>query len=413
MRLTKKIFLLTFLIFCLFQQLRAQTADDIFASARKTAFEEKNYPAAIALAKTALIKSPDYTEIRVFLGRLYTWSNKIDSARAEFAAVIAKQPTYDDAYVALGNLEFWENDTKKALDIANEGLKNVPSSESLKLLKAKLLTDLRDWQNAELLINEVIKNNPKQTEARALAARIRENSAPNKFGITYDYVYFDKQFNDPWHLLSVDYGRQTSIGPIIGRVNYANRFNGNGIQFEADAYPRLSNTFQAYVNIGYSPDLGVFPKYRAGFSLYANLNSGFELEGGFRLLRFNENTWIYTASLGKYYKNFWFNLRTYLSPATSMISQSFALNTRYYFGGADDYLSLGISTGISPDEQRNNVLVNATNYKLKSNGLSLGYRKSFNTFNIINLKASIENQEYRKDTKGNQLSLGIGYIRRF
>ena len=123
--------------------------------------------------------------------------------------------------------------------------------------------------------------------------------------------------------------------------------------------------------------------------------------------------WIYTASLGKYYKNFWFNLRTYLSPSTNALSQSFSFNTRYYFGGADDYLSLGLSTGLSPDEQRNNILVNASNYKLKSNGLTLGYRKSFKIFNVVSIKAAIENQEYLKDTKGNQFNIGLGYIRRF
>lgn len=405
--------LLTFLICILFLQVNAQNSDELFTSARKKAFDDKNYPGAIALAKEALEKSPDYNEIRVFLGRLYTWTDKQDSARVEFTKVIANQPTYDDAYLAFGNLEFWQDNSKRALEIANEGLKYSPNSEALQLLKAKILNDLKDWGNAEEIINIVIKNNPKQTEARALAARIRENSSKNKFGINYDYIYFDKQFSDPWHLLSIDYGRQTKIGSIIGRVNYANRFKGNGLQFEVDAYPRLSNIFQAYVNFGISPNSGIFPSYRGGFSLYANLDGGFEVEGGFRLLHFGNNTWIYTASLGKYYKNFWFNLRTYVTPSTDAISQSFALNTRYYFGGADDYLSLGLSTGLSPDEQRNNVLINATNYKLKSNGLTLGYRKSFKTFNIISLKAAIENQEYLKDTKGNQLSLSLGYMRRF
>ncbi len=413
MHFIKKFFLFSFLICCSIPFVKAQTADELFTKARNKAFEEKDYESAINLAKIALTKSPDYADIRIFLGRLYTWSKKPDSARIEFATVIAKQPTYEDAYVAYGNLEFWNNNTKRALEITNDGLKNISNSEAILLLKAKLLTDLNDWQNAETIIDQLIKNNPLQTEARALATKIRDNSARNKIGINYDYVYFDKQFDDPWHLLSVDYGRQTSIGPIIGRFNYANRFNGNGLQFEIDAYPHLSNTFQAYLNAGYSADLGIFPQYRAGFSLYANLPSSFELEAGFRFLRFTENTWIYTASLGKYYKNFWFNLRTYLSPSTDDLSQSFAFNTRYYFGGADDYLSLGLSTGLSPDEQRNNILVNASNYKLKSKGLTLGYRKSFKTFNVISLKAAIENQEYFKDTKGNQLSLALGYIRRF
>ena len=409
----KKIFLFLLLLFSFIEVTKAQTADSLFTAARKKAFDEKNYPAAIALSKIALIKSPDYADIRIFLGRLYTWSKKPDSARIEFITIITKQPTYEDAYIAYGNLEFWNNDTQKAIAIVNDGLKNIPNAEALLLLKARFLTDINDWQSAETIINQIIKNNPKQTAARALATRIRQNSARNKVGINYDYIYFDKQFDDPWQLVSVDYGRQTSIGSVIGRVNYANRFNGNGLQFEIDSYPRLSNTFQAYLNAGYSADVGIFPQYRAGFSLYANLPSSFELEAGFRFLRFTDNTWIYTASLGKYYKNFWFNFRTFLSPSTDALSQSFSLNTRYYFGGADDYLSLGLSTGLSPDEQRNNILVNTSNYKLKSNGLTLGYQKSFKIFNVMSFRASIENQEYFKDTKGNQLNISLGYIRRF
>lgn len=413
MHLAKKTFLLTFLLFFVLQIAKAQTADELFVSARKKAFEDKNYPGAIALAKTALTQSPDYADIRVFLGRLYTWSKKPDSARIEFNTIIAKQPSYEDAYIALGNLEFWNNDTKKAIQVVNSGLTNIPNSEALLLLKAKFLADLNEWENAETIVNQVIKNNPQQTEARALATRIRENSALNKLGINYDYIYFDKQFDDPWHLLSVDYGRQTKIGSIIGRVNYANRFNSNGVQFEVDSYPHLARNIQAYVNVGYSPDMGIFPKYRAGFSLYASLPLSFELEAGFRFLRSNDNTWIYTASVGKYYQDFWFNLRTFLTPSTNSLSQSFILQTRYYFGGADDYLNLSLSSGLSPDEQRNSVLINSSNYKLKSKGLTLGYRKLFRTFNIISFKAGIENQEYLKDTKGNQLILGLGYIRRF
>ncbi len=412
-QLIKKAFFFTLFLFSIVQVAKAQTADELFASARKKAFEEKNYPEAISLAKTALKNSPDYADIRVFLGRLYTWSKKTDSARIEFTTVIQKQPNYEDAYVAYGNLEFWNDDTKKAIQIVNDGLMKIPNSEPLLLLKAKLLTDLNEWQNAESIVTQIINNNPKQTEARALAAKIRENSALNKLGVNYDFIYFDKQFNDPWHLVSIDYSRQTSIGSVVGRVNYANRFNSNGLQFEVDAYPRLAKNLQAYVNAGYSSDMGIFPKYRAGFSLYASLPLSFEVEAGLRYLRFTDNTWIYTASVGKYYKNFWFNFRTFLTPSTNSLSQSFSLNTRYYFGGADDYLSIGLSTGLSPDEQRNNILINTSAYKLKSNGLALGYRKSFGVFNIINLKAAIENQEYLKDTKGNQLIIGLGYTRRF
>ncbi|MBB2145426.1 YaiO family outer membrane beta-barrel protein [Pedobacter sp. LMG 31464] len=400
------------LLFCI-TGVKAQSADDLFTLARKAAFDENNYPKAISLSKTALQGSPDYADIRVFLGRLYTWSKKPDSARLAFNEVISKQPAYEDAYVGLGNLEFWNDNSEKALDVVNTGLKNAPTSEPLQLLKAKVLNDLRRWQEADVVVSGVLKNNPTLTEARSLASRIKENSAKNKVSLSYDYIYFDKQFDDPWHLVSVDYGRQTKYGSIIGRVNYANRFNTNGYQFEVDAYPHISNTFYAYVSGGISNTAGVFPKYRAGFSLYANLPLSFEAEAGFRLLHFSDNTWIYTASVSKYYKSFWFNFRTYLTPSNNSVSQSYALTTRYYFGGVDDYFSLALGTGLSPDDNQNNVLLNSSTYRLKSNNISLGYRKSIKTFNVLMLKVGYDNQEYLKNTKGNQLDFGIGYLRRF
>ena len=60
------------------------SSDEMFVKARKLAFDDKNYPAAIALTKKALLKSPDYTDIEIFLGRLYTFTDKVDSARVVF-----------------------------------------------------------------------------------------------------------------------------------------------------------------------------------------------------------------------------------------------------------------------------------------------------------------------------------------
>ncbi|UTX49583.1 tetratricopeptide repeat protein [Chryseobacterium sp. MA9] len=56
------------------------TADELFVKARNTAFEQKDYTTSIALAKEALEKAPNYTDISVFLGRLYTWNKDLAAA---------------------------------------------------------------------------------------------------------------------------------------------------------------------------------------------------------------------------------------------------------------------------------------------------------------------------------------------
>ncbi len=408
----------TLIFFCLVLNItsRAQEygADELFSMARNAAFEEDDYPKAIKLAKQALDQSPDYTGIRIFLGRVYTWSKKTDSARVEFEKVLKDNPGHEDGSFAYGSLEYWNDNSKKALDIVNSGLEVHPDAENLLLLKAKVLRDLKEYKLAQEANSRLLKINPKNTEARSLSQRLTILSAKNQIGATYDFVYFDEQFDDPWHLASIDYSRQTKIGSIVARVNYANRFNNNALQFEVDAYPSISETFYAYVNAGFSDDAGIFPEYRAGFSLYANLPWALEAEAGFRLLGFDDQTWIYTASIGKYYKSFWFNFRTFLTPSNSSVSQSYSFMTRYYLGGADDFLSLRVGTGLSPDNQTNNILYNNGNqYRLKSDNIAIGYRKTLWSTNVLFIETGIQNQEYRQGEKGNQFTIGVGYLKRF
>jgi len=419
-RLLNRKYIFYFLFFATFfslQTLQAQenlTSDELFINARKAAFDEDNYPKAISLAKAALEKSPDYADIRIFLGRIYTWTDKVDSARVEFQKVLEKNKGHEDGTFAYASLEYWNDNSEKAKFLVNEGLEFHPESKDLLFLKAKIHNDLKEFSEANVTIEKLLKLKPNLSEARAFKEKIKNSSSVNQIGVTYDFVYFDKRFDDPWHLSSVNYGRQTKFGSVTARLNYANRFNSNGAQFELDAYPRISDVFYAYVSGGISKNDGIFPKYRAGFSLYANLPWALEAEAGFRMLKFSDETWIYTASIGKYYSNFWFNFKTYLTPSNSSVSQSFSLNVRYYLAGADDYLSFGIGSGLSPDNQANNILFNdGEAYKLKSSNIFIGYRKSFNTTNIIFIEAALERQEYRQNTKGNQYTLGIGYNKRF
>ncbi len=412
-----KLFPIILLLSVIFGAANAQTSvssDELFQQARTAAFDQKDYKNAIELSNQALTKSPDYADIHIFLGRVYAWSDKLDSARAQFKLVLAKHPDNDDASLAYGSLEYWNNNSPLALQLVNDGLKYHPKAKDLLLLKAKVQNDLKQYTDASTTIDTLLKTDPTNTEAHALDERVKDNAAKNKIGLSYDYIHFDKQFNAPWQLVSFEYGRQTDIGSIIAYVNYANRFNSDGVQYEVDAYPHISKTFYAYVSAGYSGNEGVFPKFRSGFSLYANLPASFEAEAGFRYLYFTGDTWIYTASIGKYYKNFWFNFRTYLTPSNSSISQSYSFHARYYTGGADDYLSLGLGTGVSPDDPKNVILLNnGNNYKLRSNNISAAFWHSFKRLNIFFLTASLDHQEYQFQTWGNQLDLGVGYIRRF
>jgi YaiO family outer membrane protein len=388
------------------------TADELFVKARTTAFEQKDYVTSIALAKEALEKTPNYTDISVFLGRLYTWNKDLTAARAVFEDLGKRDVQNEDYFLAYASLEYWNDQNTKAIEIIDKGLSYHSKSEVLLLLKAKVYFGMDNYEEADKAVTTLLSINPKNTEAKALAVRIKDLSSKNAVGIIYNYSHFDKQFDNDWHIVGVSYKRITPIGSVILRGNYANKFAQGGTQIELEAYPRLSKMFYLYVGGGYSDDVGLFPKYRTGVSLNANLPHSFEAELGYRQLYFSNSIWMYTAAIGKYYKNFWFNLRTYITPDSKNISHSYTGTVRYYTKGAQDYFAFQIGTGISPEEYRNNLLENET-FKLKTFKVGAEYNFSYRSVNLFSVGTMYYNQEFRPDEKGNQFDITLGYTRKF
>ncbi|QJW91209.1 YaiO family outer membrane beta-barrel protein [Spirosoma taeanense] len=391
-------------------------SDDLFKQARQAAFDNKDYARAIALCQQALKQSPDYAEIRTFMGRLYTWSDKLPEARQQFSLVLQKDSTNKDALSAATDLEFWNDNPSQALVYCNTALRHYPADPDLLLKKARVLNDLKQTSEAYTVAAQLLRSNPDNADARALADRLKWAASRNMISVGYDYLYFDRNYNDalhknPWSLANISYGRSTRLGTVTGRLNYAKRFGSTGFQGELDAYPHINNTFYSYLNVGFSGSEPVFPRFRAGASLYANLPKSFEAEVGFRYLKFTDETWIYTVSASKYIKSFWLNLRTYLVPNNSDLSQTYIGTVRYYYGTADDFIALAGGTGISPDEARN-VLLGQDVRKLASQRASIEFRKSFGGF-IPSVVASWFAEDQTNRPRGNQWGISFSLRQRF
>lgn len=407
--------LLFFSFGCLyvFSQTKSISSDELLQLARHAAFDKKDYTTAKAYLYSALAQSPNYSDVRIFLGRIFSWTSNYDSASICFSYVLKNNPDNEDAAIAYTDLNYWNDKNDRALTICNNALKYHPQSQEILLRKTKILLAQKKFSEANSIIQSLLSINKNNTQAREIADAIKDQSSKNKIGISYDYTSFDKQFNNPWHLTSVSYYRNTKLGTVIGRINYANRFAENGWQAEMEAYPKISKTFYSYVNAGYSDNIGVFPHWRAGYSLYANLPKSYEAELGFRYLNFSAAPiWIYTAYLGKYYKSWLFGSRVYITPGQngSAVSSSYALNANYYLSDADNFWSATIGYGISPDDNVNSIQFNQL---LKTYKALLIYQTKISKFNILYFNMGWYYQEYLPQTWGNQFQTGILWQHRF
>ena len=191
---------------------------------------------------------------------------------------------------------------------------------------------------------------PREPAAQTPVDPTPESRRPTSAGVDYTYSNFGDDI-DPWHLLAVSVGERTRLGSLIGRVNYANRFDSNGVQVEADAYPRIAEGAYAYLNAGYSR-ADIFPEWRFGAEVFTSLPAAWEASAGARQLRFESSTvTLYTGSVGKYVGNYWFSLRPYVRPKDGSLSASASLTARRYFEDATHYVGARVGYGSTPSDR--------------------------------------------------------------
>ncbi len=377
--------------------------DELFVEARALAFDQQG-EAARAMCRQILEQDARYHDASILMARTYAWEGSYEEASRVLEGVLINAPGNDGAIVAMADVKMWAGDYSQAIVYLDEALSSSPNNQGLLYQKALALNNLGDVTPAVILLNQILDIDPTHPRAEDLLESIQGDKLRNYAGAGYRADFFDNQ--RPWHLGYIEYGRRTrSLGTVIGRINYANRFNQNGFQVEADAYPAIAAGTYLYLNAGYSPDDDLFPRYRAGFEVFQQIPDDWEASLGFRLLTFARNDlMIFTGSISKYYKKYYFSLRPYITIASEGPgSQSYYLTIRRYFSGPDHYLSLMLGTGFSADED---ALVGGELYNIGSNKVLLQYQQRV-SINWL-LKAGAGYQHYNEGIWGNKYTLELG-----
>lgn len=417
--------LVTFSLFILIGQGIAQNTlvpekSDIsnFKQARELAFAG-NREEARRICYEILKQNPKFYDAGILIGRTFAWDKNFQSGREELKKVLDVDFDNRDAISAMIDLEKWAGDSHRAIFYCEYALSFFPNDEAFLVQKVKLLQDIGDESKSLQVLDELMELNPASEEGLILMKKYKSSRMVYKAIYQHDYESFNEPYNREWHLSSFQLARRNTWGSIIGKVNLGDlisdgeSFWSNKVakQFELDAYPRVSKKSYAYLNYGYSPD-NLFPKHRAGAELYHKLPKAFEVSAGMRFLQFdsdagNKNIYIYTASFGKYYRNYWFSFRTYLRPKNSNLSQSYWLITRRYLRNSKNYIGLELATGVSPDEARGNFST-LDIYKYKSKRLRLSYQDRLGTDRLLYLiRLGYEREEYRVNEKRNVLSVSV------
>ena len=392
----KKLFYLIILLLLSqlsYAQEESMDPDQAFSMARELAFDSRRQESKELLNKITK-RYPTYGDVRLFLATLYGWEEEYKQARKEFQVLISQDRQNKEYWIGYIKNEMWAGQSAAAKELTRKALEIFPGDEDLIILKAKSERDNGELPRASQTIKDYLKHNPRNEKVKSFYTSLKEDLATNNLSVSYSLDHFT-QIYDPMHYYSLQYGKETPLGSIIGRVNVNEKFASYGTQFEIDAYPSLAEGLYAYMNVGYSQS-SIFPGWRYGFQLYKSLPQSFEISAGIRSLKFGETyTNIYTGSLGKYFGNSFIFFVPYLIPSEEGLSKSGNLTFRNYGANEDIYFAITAGMGFSPEINRFGI--NAETLPIISlKSQKVGISNSFplgSTNHILGISLSLTRQE--------------------
>ena len=366
---------------------------------------DHRYEDARAELKKILDKKPDYYDAQILKARTYPWDHKYAEARTEIKKVLDKKPENKEALSVWLDVEMWSGNNVKALEVVNNALKLFPTDLDFQLKKAKILDRLEMYEEPLAILESMLNQQNQiggvktdkpdklpedmELEINKMIDDLKLKLMKNGIGINYQFEVFEAVFG-PRHLVELEAKRKLNWGTLIGRISYANRFNRNGVMYEMDAYPKIGKGMYVYLNVGISPSV-IFPYLRNGFEFYKKLPRSFEGSLGFRYLVFkSKNIKIFTGSIAKYLGNYWFCLRPFITPKGVGVSKSLTLLCRRYFKNADNYITLLIGSGFTPENQ---YASSADIFQLKSQKAGISFQESIKRNYLLSGGFLVERQE--------------------
>lgn len=413
----------------------AENLDSLFIEARTAAMDTSSRDLAIEMCELALSIQPEYHDFRILLGRCHSWNGNFSRAEKELKQVVEALESYQDARNALLDVHIWSGQDEKALTLLDKSIMMYPNEAGYRVKKLRILIKMEREYEALDVAENILELEPENEEAlnfKTRVARIEELSDANAqsqvaqskamSSTTLRYAYnrlaaTNTQWQflvvepsmDPWHWLSVEHKESFAFGPVIFKLNYANRFQNTGTQFEIESYPTIRKGTYLYTGMGLS-NSDLFPSFRVGMEVFQALPKDFEASLGFRYLEVpDKQIPIYVGTLGKYWQSYWISAKTYISPSNSSLSRSWVLGVRKYLANPRDFIDAYIGSGISPDVNLGGEEIRF----LGSRSFGVSLKKEVGSIYDLNIGLRFSNLETREDAFRGDTGLDLALTRKF
>ncbi|MDQ3280711.1 MAG: YaiO family outer membrane beta-barrel protein [Acidobacteriota bacterium] len=241
----------------------------------------------------------------------------------------------------------------EAVAILESRLIAHPEDDDARTLLGTVLAWQQQFARARTELNAVLAHDPNNADARAALANVeRWSHAPAALPNEAQAGFRLDGYEDApdWREAMVSLRHRTRAATFLGRVAHATRGGASDTQFEAEAYPRLTDRAYLYAAAAAATEHSLYPRLRLGAEWFQGFGTGWEASLGDRWLHFDDDVNVLTASISKYSGNWLFTARGFHADTGDT---SGFLGARRYFGdGGTEYVGIRAGRGSARDELR-------------------------------------------------------------
>lgn len=337
--------------------------------------------------------------------RSLAYDGKLPEAESAVIELLDSLPAYGDAWILLARIYGWQQKYEPAIAILDSIILIEPNNTDA--LEARL--DLAYWTGEN---NPVAEDSLVEIQPGMIKPNDLESTRKTDLRAGYYFDTFNEPYGRFWQVFQAGASRLLSFGRIIAGVNVGNlhtnadpAIKATEIQFEAEAYPIISQSDYAWLAYAYSPGK-YFPAHRISAEYWHTFKYGWVASAGMHYYYFDRNIFIGTLSVEKYYKSWWFSPRVYFYFKDIGVTTSLYLNARKYFNDIN-YLQLTAGFGTAPEEPFDIVTDLG---RLSAKTIRLVYYTSLTDNLFVRAGLGYSREEYAESLQRNRFDGSINFI---
>ena len=337
--------------------------------------------------------------------RSLAYDGKLPEAESAVIELLDSLPAYGDAWILLARIYGWQQKYEPAIAILDSIILIEPNNTDA--LEARL--DLAYWTGEN---NPVAEDSLVEIQPGMIKPNDLESTRKTDLRAGYYFDTFNEPYGRFWQVFQAGASRLLSFGRIIAGVNVGNlhtnadpAIKATEIQFEAEAYPIISQSDYAWLAYAYSPGK-YFPAHRISAEYWHTFKYSWVASAGMHYYYFDRNIFIGTLSVEKYYKSWWFSPRVYFYFKDIGVTTSLYLNARKYFNDIN-YLQLTAGFGTAPEEPFDIVTDLG---RLSAKTIRLVYYTSLTDNLFVRAGLGYSREEYAESLQRNRFDGSINFI---